>query len=386
MTRRIGIITAGRNDFGIYLPVLQELRGHPELEPVVFATGTHMDVRFGETVRDIEAAGFAVDYSIPIVPEVDEPAAVAEAMGQGMAKFSSILGSAQLDMLMVLGDRFEMFAVASCAVPFGLPVVHLHGGEVTEGVIDEQFRHAMTKLSHLHFVSTETCRNRLLQMGEESWRVVVSGAPGIDHLTHFEPWSVERLSESLELEFNDTPLLVTFHPVTLHAGEQVNELLAALEDYTDRPIVMTYPNSDMGCGEIILKLQKFADCHANVGLYRSLGAQRYFSMMHYADAMVGNSSSGIIEAASFGMPVVNIGDRQAGRERGSNVIDVSCERSEIKAAIVNALSVGFKKKICGMQNPYGSGDASQRIASTLASTVVDERLLRKRFTDIGVFK
>jgi UDP-hydrolysing UDP-N-acetyl-D-glucosamine 2-epimerase len=386
MKRRIGVITAGRNDFGIYLPVLQALKNHEELEPVAIVTGTHMDSRYGETVRDIEAAGFSVDYSIPIVPETDHASAVVAAMGQGMVAFSKVLDAAQLDMLMVLGDRFEMFAMASCAVPFALPVVHLHGGEVTEGAIDEQFRHAMSKLSHLHFTATETYRNRLLQMGEEPWRVVVSGAPGIDHLNNFEPWSLERLSESLDFELNEPPLLITFHPVTLHAGEQVDELLAALEDYADRPVVITYPNSDLGCEDIIDQLERFAECHANVGLYRSLGTQRYFSMMHHAAAMVGNSSSGIIEAASFGLPVVNIGDRQAGRERGKNVIDVTCERSVITDAIAKALSAEFKMRIHGMPNPYGSGDASRRIVETLASTVIDERLVRKRFVDIGELK
>ena len=383
MIKRIGIVTAGRNDFGIYLPVLKAMQLHPGLEPVVLGTGTHMDARFGNTVRDIEFAGFRIDYSIPMVPETDCASAVARAMGRGTAAFADALADARLDMLMVLGDRFEMFAAASAAVPFTLPLVHLHGGEVTLGAIDEQFRHAISKLSHLHFVSTKTYAKRLQQMGEESWRVCVSGAPGLDHLSSFKAWSLEQLSESLKLELNAAPLLVTFHPVTLHGGEQVDELLAALEMRDDRPVVITYPNSDIGHSDIIQRLETFAQQHDNVGLFQSLGTQRYFSMMSHAAAMVGNSSSGIIEAASFELPVVNIGERQAGRVRGPNVIETVCECDAIDRAINKALSGSFRNSLQHVENPYGSGHASEIIADTLSAAVIDERLIRKRFVDSG---
>lgn len=380
MKRRIGIVTAGRNDFWIYQPVLEALAEHSALDPVVLATGTHMDSRFGETVRDIEAAGFSTAYTLPMVPASDSAQAVAEAMGRGMMLFAQAYAAADLDAVMVLGDRFEMFAAAGAAVPFTLPLIHLHGGEVTEGAIDEQFRHAISKLSHLHFTSTEVYRNRLLRMGEEPWRVVVSGAPALDRLSGFKPWSLERLAESLGQCFEQEPLLVTFHPATLNGSEQVEALLAALETFAG-PIVLTYPNSDPGHEHIIEQMNRFEARHAGAKLHKSLGAERYFSLMSHAAAMVGNSSSGIIEAASFGLPVVNIGDRQKGRVRGGNVLDVACEREAITAALKRAVSGEFKQQVSGIENPYGGGGAARVIAQTLATTHFDGRLVRKGFVD-----
>lgn len=379
--RRIGVVTAGRSDFGIYRPVLSAICAHEALELVLIATGTHMDLAFGETVREIEQAGFTVDYRVPVVPQHDNAAAVAVAMGSGLRDMASVYADAELDMVLVLGDRFEMFAAAAAAVPFSLPLVHLHGGEVTEGAMDEQFRHAISKLSHVHFVSTERYRQRLLQMGELPERVVVSGAPGLDHLEGFEPWPRAMLEESLGIPLDRAPILVTFHPVTLHAEEQVDELLAALEEFTEYPIVITYPNSDQGHTAIIEKMEAFATSHSLVSLSRSLGMERYFSLMHYAAMMAGNSSSGIIEAASFGLPVVNIGDRQKGRERGANVLDVPCDVAAICEAMRVALSGGFKASLEGQLNPYGSGGAAEIIVSELAALPLGPTLIRKPFMD-----
>jgi UDP-hydrolysing UDP-N-acetyl-D-glucosamine 2-epimerase len=378
---RIGVMTAGRSDFGIYLPVLRALRATSSLELVLIATGTHMDARFGETIRDIEAAGFAVDYRVPLVPETDDAASVAVAMGRGMIAFAEVYRSAGLDSLMVLGDRFEMFAAASAAVPFALPLVHLHGGLITDGAMDDLFRHAVSKLSHLHFVSTKTHRDRLLQMGEEPWRVTVSGAPGLDHLTGFKPWSLKTLSESLGMDLMRPFLLVTFHPVTLRAEEQIDAVLHSLSAFEEYSLVITGPNSDPGYSKINEKLESFAAQYPSARLFPNLGTARYFSLMHYAAGMVGNSSSGIIEAASFKLPVVNIGDRQKGRVRGPNVIDVPCEQAAIKEGLKSALSLEFRASLAGLVNPYGSGGAADSIVNKIVTAALDPRLLHKRFID-----
>jgi UDP-hydrolysing UDP-N-acetyl-D-glucosamine 2-epimerase len=378
---RIGVITAGRSDFGIYLPVLRAIRANPALELVLIAAGTHMEPRFGETIRDIEAAGFAADYRVPLVPETDDAAAVAAAMGRGMIAFSEVYRTAKLDLVMLLGDRFEMFAAASAAVPFTLPLVHLHGGEVTEGAMDEQFRHAISKLSHLHFVAAETYRGRLLQLGEEPWRVTVSGAPGLDHLAGFVPWSLKDLEKSLQMNLKSPFVLITFHPVTLHAEEQVDTVLRSLPSIQGCAFVITGPNSDPGHSRINEKLQMFVEQHPQARLFPSLGTARYFSLMHHATAMIGNSSSGIIEAASFELPVVNIGDRQKGRVRGRNVIDVPCEQAAIEAGLRRAMALDFRPSLAGMVNPYGNGKAAECIVKKIAATASDARLLHKRFID-----
>ena len=384
MIKRIGCITAGRSDFGIYLPVLRALREDSGFEPVVVATGTHMDARFGQTVRAMESAGFDPAFRVPMVPECDGSSGTVQAMGQGMCELAEVFDRAGFDLLLLLGDRFEMFAAAAAAVPFRIPLAHLHGGEITEGAMDEQFRHALSKLSHLHFVSTERYRTRLLQLGEEPWRVVVSGAPALDHLTGFVPWSRERLEESLGMKLDAPPLLVTFHPVTLRESEQVDELLGALRDFSDRPLVITWPNSDMGYSQITQKLRDFVASAPNARLFPSLGTERYFSLMSRAAAMVGNSSSGIIEAASFELPVVNIGDRQKGRVRGENVVDAACGKYDIVWALRRALDPAFRKGLHGMKNPYGSGGASAKIIQALRELPEAALLLNKRFVDVAM--
>lgn len=378
---RIGVVTAGRSDFGIYLPVLRALCAEPALEPVLIVTGTHMDERFGATLREIEAAGLTAAYRVPLVPEADDAAGVSAAMGRGMVSFSGIYQQAGLDLLMLLGDRFEMFAAASAAVPFPLPLVHLHGGEITEGAIDDRFRHAISKLSHLHFVSTEPYRNRLLQMGEEPWRVSVSGAPGLDHLNGFVPWTRSALEESLQMPLTGPLALITFHPVTLHAGEQVETLLRSLAAWPGGTLVFTGPNSDPGYRAIYEQLEAFVADEPRARLFASLGTARYFSLMHYAAALIGNSSSGILEAASFELPVVNIGDRQKGRVRGRNVLDVPCEQAAIEAGLRRALEPDFRASLRGLVNPYGSGQAAGCIVSRILAEGRNPRLLHKRFID-----
>jgi UDP-hydrolysing UDP-N-acetyl-D-glucosamine 2-epimerase len=289
-------------------------------------------------------------------------------------------------MLLLLGDRIEIHAAAAAAVPFRLPVAHIHGGELTLGAIDDCLRHSITKLAHLHFVATERYRVRILQMGEEAWRVVTSGAPGVDAVLDVTPLKRGEIEARLGLDLSQDPFIVTFHPATLEpmpATAQVNGLLAALCKF-DRPIVITGPNADAGSGALRTLLQKFTSSRENARFVENLDTPFYVGLMRIAAAMVGNSSSGLIEAPSFGLPVVNIGERQAGRVRGENVIDVSHESSAIEAAIRRALEPGLRRRLASAANPYGDGGAAERIVGALERSEPRDRLLRKQFQDLDI--
>ena len=363
--------------------MLRRIRDDPELELVVVAAGTHLAEEFGATASEIEQDGFSIDHRVDTVDEADDPAGVARSMARGTAGFAGVYAQAGLDLLLVLGDRFEMHSAVVAAVPFRLPVAHIQGGESTEGAIDEQFRHSITKLAHLHFASTELYGRRIVQMGEEPWRVVVSGAPAIDNLLERPPLPREELAERLG-SLDGRTLLVTYHPVTLEfdqTEEQVEELLAAL-DTADAEVVVTYPNVDMSGRFLVERFERWAQGREGARFVANLGSQAYLSLMRYAAAMIGNSSSGIIEAASFELPVVNIGTRQQGRLRPPNVIDVGYDRGEIEAALRRALSEEFRASLNGLQNPYGDGRAAERIVAKLKEVELGQTLIVKRFHDL----
>jgi UDP-hydrolysing UDP-N-acetyl-D-glucosamine 2-epimerase len=282
-----------------------------------------------------------------------------------------------------MGDRFEMHAAALAALPFKIPVAHVHGGELTEGAIDDALRHSITKLSHLHFVSTDVYARRVIQLGEEPWRVVVSGAPSLDHLRSLTLLTRVELEAQVGCSLEPAPLLVTYHPVTLEYEQtewQVTQLLAALEA-ARRPLIFTLPSADTYARVIIRLVRAFVARQPQAHLVSNLGTRGYFSMMAYALAMVGNSSSGIIEAPSLGLPVVNIGTRQQGRIRAANVLDVGNSREEILRGIAAATMPAFRERLRGLVNPYGQGRAADIIVARLKETPRDERLLRKRFAD-----
>ena len=284
---------------------------------------------------------------------------------------------------MVLGDRFEMLAAAVAALPFALPVAHIHGGEVTEGAMDNQIRHAISKLAHLHFVSAPVHADRLVRMDEEPWRIHMVGAPGLDRLQSTPPMTRKKLARQLGLPLADPWIIVTFHPVTLEhrdTGRHVEELVAALETVAGG-VVVTYPNADTAHRTIIDALEGFARRCPHVRLVPSLGDRAYVSLLEHAAAMVGNSSSGLIEAPSFGLPVVNIGSRQRGRLRGANVIDVGYDRDEILRGIEAALAPGFRERLRDAPNPYGDGHAAPRIVEILRRVPLDARLIQKRSID-----
>ena len=381
--RSIGVVTVGRSDYGIYLPVLRRIEQDPDLRLCLFVSGMHLSPEFGMTVRQIEDDGFRICERLEMLLSSDSPEGLAKSTGLGIIAFAQVYARVRPDILVVLGDRFEMLAAVVGALPFRIPTAHIHGGESTEGLIDEPIRHSITKMSHLHFVSNDVYQQRLLRMGEEPWRVVVSGAPSLDNLSVFRVLERDALEERYALNLSADPLLVTYHPVTLEHDRttlQVGELLGALEEIGMR-VVFTYPNADTSGRAIIGMIERFCSDHPWAQVAVSLGPDAYFSLMRCSAAMVGNSSSGLIEAASFRLPVVNIGNRQRGRLRAENVIDVGYPGAEIVAGIRRAVSPAFRQSLDGLVNPYGDGHASERIVARLKEIAIDDELLLKRFHD-----
>lgn len=382
--RTLGIVTVGRSDYGIYLPILQKIQQDPALRLRLFVSGTHLSPEFGLTVRSIEADGFEVDERVEMLLSSDSPVGVAKSMGLAVIGFAQVFARNRPDVLVVLGDRFEMHAAALAALPFTIPVAHIHGGELTEGAIDDALRHSMTKLSHLHFVATEEYRQRLEQMGEEPWRVTVSGAPSIDNVLSIAKLTGEELEARFGVRVTPDTILVTYHPTTLEpddVDQQTDELLAALEA-SRRPVLFTMPNADAGGRLIRARIERYVQSNSNAQSAENLGTVGYFSALAICAAMVGNSSSGLLEAPTFGLPAVNVGRRQAGRIRGTNVIDVGTQREEILLGLARALDPAFRSSLRTAPNPYGDGHASGRIVSRLRDVALNHDLLNKVFNKL----
>jgi UDP-N-acetylglucosamine 2-epimerase (non-hydrolysing) len=379
--RKIAVVTTSRADYGIYLPVLRKIQEEPDLELLLIVSGMHLSPEFGLTVNDIEDDGFDVSAKVEMLLSSDTPDGIAKSMGMGTIGFAQTYARLQPDILLVLGDRFEMHAATVAALPFRIPVAHIHGGEITIGAMDDALRHSMTKLSHFHFVATEEHRDRVLQMGEEPWRVVVSGAPSLDNLSSFELLDPDELETLAGISQSNAPLLVTYHPVTLEYEDtewQVGHLLDALRRCA-LPVIFTTPNADTN-GRVITKmLEDFAGSYPLAQITESLGTRGYFSLMTHAAAMVGNSSSGIIEAPSFDLPVVNVGTRQEGRTQGINVINAGYDCDQIVEAIKKATNPAFRGSLQGVSNPYGDGHAAERIVEKLKSVPLGGTLIKKRF-------
>lgn len=379
--RSVGVVTGGRADFGIYRPLLRTIVADPSLTLSLLVTGMHLSTEFGLTAQGIEEEGFHIDDRIEMLLSSDSPEGIAKSMGLGTIGFAQAYARRRPDVLVVLGDRFEMHAAALAALPFKIPVAHIHGGEITEGAFDNALRHSITKLSHLHFVATEEYGQRLVQMGEEPWRVTVSGALGLDNIQAMKLLGQGELEVRIGLSLERPPLLVTFHPVTLeyeHTEWHVRELLEALRQ-VDLPIIFTMPNADTSGRAIAERVRAFTHERQCARLVDNLGTQAYFSLMACAAAMVGNSSSGIIEAMSFKLPVVNIGTRQTGRMKPKNVIDVGYHHEEIVAGIRQALDPGTRDILRDLVNPYGDGCAAGRILAKLKGVPLDATLLVKRW-------
>jgi len=382
--RTIGAVTTSRADYGLYRPLLDAIQNDPELRLRLLVSGMHLSPHYGLTVREIEADGYEIAERVEALIAADTPEAISKSVGLAVIGFAQVFSRWLPDILIVSGDRFEMHASALAALPFMVPIAHLGGGEITEGAIDDVLRHSLSKVSHLHFASTEVYARRIIQLGEEPWRVTVSGEVGLDNLRTTEMLSRSELETRYGLQLDGVFLLVTYHPVTFEyeqAEWQIGELLAALQE-TRLPLIFTLPNADTGNRVIRKKLEQFVTSNRSSRLVDNFGTQAYFSLMNLAAAMVGNSSSGIVEAASFQLPVINIGTRQRGRIRTRNVIDVGYSRAEILIGIKQAIEPQFRASLNGLVNPYGNGEASSVIVRRLKNIPLGNTLVRKKFYDM----
>ena len=384
MSLRVGVVTVGRSDYGIYVPVLRCLQADPQTELSLIVAAGHLDPKYGNTVQEIEADGFPIAARVPMRMAGDSRVDVANAIGIGVQEFTSAFKRVGPDIVLLLGDRFEMLSAATAALPCRIPIAHIHGGELTLGAIDDAIRHAITKLSHLHFAATAEYARRIRQMGEEPWRVHVTGSPAIDSIRMFEPLPKSQLEDLIGLDLTKT-LLITYHPVTLENSDEdsLGNLLAVVSD-SGYSLLFTYPNADSNNNHIIQRVREFACTRKDARFVTNLGHRKYHSVQRHVAAMVGNSSSGIIEAASFRLPVVNIGTRQEGRTRGPNIIDVGTSKEAIAKGISKALSPEFRRSIASIENFYGDGHAAERIVSLLKSTPVGPSLILKKFVDYPV--
>ncbi len=365
---------------------MRAIQDDPGLDLRLLVGGTHLSPQHGYTVRDIEADGFVVSERIDAGISADTPHAITHLMAKTLAGFADAFARDKPDILVIEGDRFEMFAAALASVPFSIPIAHMGGGDVTLGAMDDALRHALTKLSHLHFASTDTYAARIIQMGEEPWRVCVSGEPNVDSFVSMHLLSRDALREKYQLDLPNAFLLATYHPVTLQAEEtewQIMQFLRALEE-SALPVIFTMPNADTGNRHIRSRIEEFVECHPAASVFENLGLEAYASVMALATAIVGNSSSGILEAASFKLPVVNVGIRQGGRVCSKNVINVGNAVDDIVTGIRRAVQSPFRHSLNDLVNPYATGCAISRILDVLKHVELGPRLLQKRFYDLPV--
>lgn len=384
MSRKICIITGTRAEFGLLRWLMQEVQNEPNLELQVIATGMHLSPEFGLTYLEVEQAGFEIDAKVEMLLSADTSTAVTKSMGLGLIGFADAYSRLSPDLIVVLGDRFEILAAASAALIAGIPVAHLHGGETTEGAFDEAIRHSITKMSHLHFVAAEDYRRRVIQLGEQPERVFLVGGLGIDAIQRMTLLDRTALETSLNFKLGRKNLLITFHPVTLDAvssQHQMSELLAALGELTDTNFIFTMPNADTGGRELAAMVDAFVTSHGNAQVYASLGQLRYLSCMRYVDGVIGNSSSGLTEAPSLGVGTINIGDRQKGRLSASSVINCQPSVDSIREALDKLFDPAFRSTLDQTINPYGNGGATKKIVDILSAHSI-KNLLKKSFYDI----
>ncbi len=382
--RRICVVTGSRAEYGLLYWLLHELRASPDVELQLVVTGSHLSSAYGMTVDAIESDAFRIHGRVPIPLDDDSPQGVTKSMAMAAVGLADCFAALLPDLLVLLGDRYEMLAAAQAAMVARIPIAHLHGGEATEGLIDEAIRHAITKMSHLHFVAAEPFRRRVIQLGEAPERVWVVGATGLDNIARLEAMDRQALEVDLGTKLSPPMYLVTYHPITLRdedSGLVMRTLLEALDD--DKPtIVLTGTNADTGGRSMHREAERFASARpGRVLLAETLGAQRYLSLMRLADLVVGNSSSGLLEAPAMGTPSIDIGDRQKGRLRAPSVIHCAAEPEAIGRAVRHALSPEHRALCARRETPYGTPGAAKRIAQVLRVHPLTDLLL-KRFYDL----
>jgi GDP/UDP-N,N'-diacetylbacillosamine 2-epimerase (hydrolysing) len=365
---------------------MQGIKDDPELTLQIVATGMHLSPEFGLTYREIEKDGFHIDLKVEMLTSSDTAVGIAKSIGLGLIGFADALNELKPDLIVVLGDRFEIFGAVSAALVACIPVAHLHGGETTEGAFDEAIRHSITKMSHLHFVAAEKYRQRVIQLGEQPDRVFLVGALGIDSIKRLKFLDRDELECALGFKLGKKNLLITFHPVTLEtatAADQMKELLAALDELQDTQLIFTFPNADTDGRELIRLIEKFVEQHSNAHAYSSLGQLRYLSCIDHVDGVIGNSSSGLLEVPSFRKGTVNIGDRQRGRLQATSVINSEPSRQDISNALKRLYSSEFQASLSQVSNPFGEGGASKKVVNTIKNISIDG-IVKKAFYDLHV--
>jgi len=378
MKRTIAVVTTSRADYSHLYWVLRDLEAHPHVDLKLIVLAAHLSPEFGTTVSEIERDGFPIASRIECLLSSDSDVGMAKTLGLAVLGLTDALAQMRPDLLLLIADRYEMLAPASVALTLRIPVAHIEGGEISEGAIDDAVRNALTKMAHIHFTSTNTARARVISMGEEPWRVHRAGAPSLDHIRRSTLLTRTELEKALELSLADEVTVVAYHPVTLFKDTtaEADAVFAALEDLPGQ-IIFCYPNADAGSHDLMARLQSFCDTHPNTHLYLNLPANTYWSLLREASALLGNSSSGIMEAASFALPVVNVGTRQRGRERGPNILDAQASVESILAQVTRSREPAFRESLRSMKNIYGDGHAAERIVGVLTTTLL-EGLLHKR--------
>lgn len=381
--RKICVVTGSRAEYGILRTLMQAIKEDPQLQLQIIATNQHLSKFQGETYMEIERDGFSIDYKVPMADDEapDCANATARSIGRGVMGFADAFEVLKPDLVLILGDRYEMLAVASTALIYKIPIAHLHGGEITEGAFDDSIRHAITKMSHLHFTSTEAYRKRVIQLGEQPDTVFNVGALGVENILKTPVIGKEELEESLHFKISDRTLLVTYHPETLSqmsSEEQILNILAALDNFREYNVIFTYSNSDTDSRIIVRRIQEYVDKNKHRCMFvSSLGQKRYFSVLRYVKAVVGNSSSGIIEVPGFGLPTLDIGDRQKGRIAATSVFHCDCS--------VKGIIDGLKKVIAyvpdNIDNPYYKADTCHAIVDVLKRYPL-QGIVMKHFYDL----
>lgn len=382
--KKICIITGTRAEYGLFKNLINKIRFSKKLKYQIIVTGMHLSPEFGDTYKDILSDGYKINSEVEMLLSSDTPSSIAKSIGLGVIGFSDAFKNLKPDLILIIGDRYEVFSATIAAMTARIPIAHIHGGEVTQGLIDEPIRHSITKMSHLHFVATKEYQKRVIQLGESPENVFLVGGLGVDVIKSTNLMSKKSIQKELALDLYKKNILITFHPVTLEsntASLHFQEILKSLQKLKDTNLIFTLPNADTEAKEIIKDLNNFSANKKNVKIFKSLGQLKYWSLIKLVDVVIGNSSSGLLEVPSFKKPTINIGDRQEGRIKAKSVIDCAPISKEISNSIEIAYSNEFRLKLKNLVNPYGSGGASDKIIKVLEKNNLNN-IIKKNFFDV----
>lgn len=378
--RNIAVITGTRAEYGLLYHTIKKIHEDTSLNLQLLITGTHLVEQYGHTIDSIKKDGFYIADKVDSIMASGTKVSTAKSTGLAVSEFAKAFERLQTDMILILGDRYEIFAAATAAMMMNIPIAHISGGEITEGAQDEQIRHAITKMSHLHFPGAKVYVDNIINMGEESWRVFNVGDPGLENIKYMNFLNQSEIKKELGILVDLETLLVTFHPVTLELDQlsyQLQNLIEALEE-TGKKVIITYPNADTGSQTIIEQINLLGERNDKVSVFKNLGSQRYLSIMKLCGAVVGNSSSAIVEAPYLKVPTIDIGNRQKGRLTSDSIINCGYNKSEIINAIDKVLDADFRQKCKQVKSPYGEGNTSSDILEVIKSIDINEKLLKKK--------